>query len=112
MRTEYEQLSTRIKKDESNQTKSLETLIQEVMQHYNAMYLLLYTITDLFTSKQTAIDVPALTILYVQVDRYKQVSSTAEKKLAALEQRNKELLASIASSPRCTYGHHGVRTQQ
>ena len=31
MRTEYEQLSTRIKKDESNQTKSLETLIQEVV---------------------------------------------------------------------------------
>ena len=43
MRTEYEQLSTRIKKDESNQTKSLETLIQEVLSQiiiiHQKMYL-------------------------------------------------------------------------
>ena len=49
MRTEYEQLSTRIKKDESNQTKSLETLIQEVMSQRTIISPNMYPFSCLYT---------------------------------------------------------------
>lgn len=45
------------------------------------------------------------------MDKYKNISKASEQKLAALEQKNKELLASVASSPRgyseyCFTAHH------
>jgi hypothetical protein len=37
--------------------------------------------------------------LLLQVDKYKNISQASEQRLAALELRNKELLATVSSSP-------------
>ena len=76
--------------------------VAEMLVFSNAMA------SDSFNCTYSINTVLCCPVLYVQVDRYKQVSSTAEKKLAGLELKNKELLASIAASPRCTYAHQYV----
>ena len=37
--------------------------------------------------------------LLLQLDKYKNISKASEERLAALELRNKELLATVSSSP-------------
>lgn len=54
--------------------------------------------TVVYVSHRLRINLSFFYIATVQVDKYKNISKASEQRLAALEQRNKELLATVSST--------------